>query len=40
MTLVRVMETTAKDVRGANERGEELGLEPYKLAFYDALAQN
>ena len=30
----------AKDVQGANERGEELGLEPYELAFYDALAQN
>ena len=30
----------AQDVQGANERGEELGLEPYELAFYDALAQN
>ena len=24
----------------AKQRGEELGLEPYELAFYDALAQN
>ena len=30
----------AKDVQCANERGEELGLEPYELAFYDALAEN
>ena len=29
-----------KDVQAAKERGEELGLEPYELAFYDALAQN
>ncbi|MEA5452955.1 type I restriction endonuclease subunit R [Leptolyngbya sp. CCNP1308] len=29
-----------KDVKAAKERGEELGLEPYELAFYDALAQN
>ena len=30
----------AKDVQAANQRGEELGLEPYELAFYDALANN
>ena len=30
----------AKDTQAANQRGEELGLEPYELAFYDALAQN
>ena len=29
-----------KDVKAAHQRGEELGLEPYELAFYDALAQN
>jgi type I restriction enzyme R subunit len=29
-----------KDVQAAKQRGEELGLEPYELAFYDALAQN
>ncbi|MGF1512084.1 MAG: type I restriction endonuclease subunit R [Elainellaceae cyanobacterium] len=29
-----------RDVQTAKLRGEELGLEPYKLAFYDALAQN
>lgn len=29
-----------KDVRAAKQRGEELNLEPYELAFYDALAQN
>lgn len=30
----------AQDVQAATQRGEELGLEPYELAFYDALAQN
>lgn len=30
----------AKDTQAANQRGEELKLEPYELAFYDALAQN
>jgi type I restriction enzyme R subunit len=30
----------SKDVQAAKQRGEELGLEPYELAFYDALAQN
>jgi type I restriction enzyme R subunit len=30
----------AKETQAANKRGEELGLEPYELAFYDALAQN
>jgi type I restriction enzyme R subunit len=29
-----------KDAQVAKQRGEELGLEPYELAFYDALAQN
>lgn len=29
-----------KDVQASKQRGEELGLEPYELAFYDALAQN
>ena len=29
-----------KDIQAAHKRGEELGLEPYELAFYDALAQN
>ena len=30
----------AKHTQAANKRGEELKLEPYELAFYDALAQN
>ncbi|HEY9877395.1 MAG TPA: type I restriction endonuclease subunit R [Leptolyngbyaceae cyanobacterium] len=30
----------SKDVQAARQRGEELGLKPYELAFYDALAQN
>ncbi|MCT7952963.1 type I restriction endonuclease subunit R [Ancylothrix sp. C2] len=30
----------ARDTQAANKRGEELNLEPYELAFYDALAQN
>ncbi|AUC62508.1 type I site-specific restriction-modification system restriction subunit HsdR (plasmid) [Cyanobacterium sp. HL-69] len=30
----------SQDVTQADRRGEELGLEPYELAFYDALAQN
>ena len=29
-----------KDVQASKQRGEALGLEPYELAFYDALAQN
>ena len=29
-----------KEVQAAHKRGEDLGLEPYELAFYDALAQN
>jgi type I restriction enzyme R subunit len=30
----------AKDTKAAQTRGEELKLEPYELAFYDALSQN
>ncbi|OKH33803.1 restriction endonuclease subunit R [[Phormidium ambiguum] IAM M-71] len=30
----------AKEIRAADQRGEELNLEPYEVAFYDALAQN
>ena len=30
----------AKETQTAQQRGEELGLEPYELAFYEALAQN
>lgn len=30
----------AKEIRAADQRGEELNLEPYEMAFYDALAQN
>ncbi len=30
----------AKDMRDANQRGEQLGLQEDELAFYDALAQN
>ena len=30
----------SRNVQAPKQRGEELGLEPYELAFYDALAQN
>ncbi|MEI6430162.1 MAG: type I restriction enzyme endonuclease domain-containing protein, partial [Pseudanabaena sp. ELA607] len=30
----------AKGIKVAKSKGEELGLEPYELAFYDALAEN
>jgi type I restriction enzyme R subunit len=30
----------AKDIRAARARGEELGLSPEEIAFYDALAEN
>jgi type I restriction enzyme R subunit len=30
----------SKDTKAADARGEELGLKPYELAFYDALSQN
>ena len=30
----------AKDTKAAQVRGKELKLEPYELAFYDALAKN
>jgi len=30
----------AKDIKKADQRGEELGLSVHELAFYDALSQN
>jgi type I restriction enzyme R subunit len=41
--IVDVMEeliAIAKDTKAADAKGEELGLEPYELAFYDALSNN
>jgi type I restriction enzyme, R subunit len=43
ITTVQVLEELiqlAKDVRAARERGEEQGLNPEEVAFYDALAEN
>jgi type I restriction enzyme, R subunit len=38
--VLEVLLELAKDTNAANARGEELKLEPYELAFYDALSQN
>lgn len=38
--VIQELINISKDVQAARQRGEELGLEPYELAFYDALAQN
>jgi len=38
--ILQELVNISKDVQAARQRGEELGLEPYELAFYDALAQN
>jgi len=38
--VIQELINLSKDVQVAKQRGEELGLEPYELAFYDALAQN
>lgn len=38
--VIQELIAMSKDVQAAKQRGEELGLEPYELAFYDALAQN
>jgi len=38
--VIQELINLSKDVQSAKQRGEELGLEPYELAFYDALAQN
>ena len=38
--VIQEMIGMGKDVQAAQQRGEELGLEPYEIAFYDALAQN
>jgi type I restriction enzyme R subunit len=38
--VIQELINLSKDVQGARQRGEELRLEPYELAFYDALAQN
>ena len=38
--VIQELINLSKDVQGARQRGEELGLEPEELAFYDALAQN
>ena len=43
ITTVQVLEELiqlAKDMRAARERGEEQGLNPEEVAFYDALAEN
>jgi type I restriction enzyme R subunit len=43
ITTVQVLEELiqlAKDIRAARERGEEAGLTPEEIAFYDALADN
>ena len=38
--VIQELINISKDVQAAKQRGEELGLQPYELAFYDALAQN
>jgi len=38
--VIQELINLSKDVQTAKQRGEELGLQPYELAFYDALAQN
>ncbi len=38
--VIQELINLSRDVQAAKQRGEELGLEPYELAFYDALAQN
>jgi type I restriction enzyme R subunit len=38
--VIQELINLSKDVQAAKQRGEELGLESYELAFYDALAQN
>jgi type I restriction enzyme, R subunit len=43
ITTAQVLEELirlAKDIRAARARGEELGLSPEEIAFYDALAEN
>jgi type I restriction enzyme R subunit len=43
LTTAQVLEELiqlAKDIRAARARGEELGLSPEEIAFYDALAEN
>jgi type I restriction enzyme, R subunit len=43
LTTAEVLEELiqlAKDIRAARARGEELGLSPEEIAFYDALAEN
>jgi type I restriction enzyme R subunit len=38
--VIQELINLSRDVQAAKQRGEGLGLEPYELAFYDALAQN
>ena len=38
--VIQELINISRDVQAAKQRGEELGLELYELAFYDALAQN
>lgn len=38
--VIQELINLSKDIQAAKQRGEELGLEPYEFAFYDALAQN
>ena len=38
--VIQELINISRDVQAAKQRGEKLRLEPYELAFYDALAQN
>ncbi|MGB2924048.1 MAG: HsdR family type I site-specific deoxyribonuclease, partial [Limnothrix sp.] len=38
--IIEELLNISRDVTEADKRGEELGLEPYELAFYDALSKN
>lgn len=38
--IIQEMIGISQEVKAAKQRGEDLGLEPYELAFYDALAKN
>ncbi len=38
--VIQELITLAREIRQADRRGEALGLTPYELAFYDAVANN
>ncbi len=38
--IIEAMIDLAKDIKNADKRGEELGLDPHEIAFYDALSVN